>query len=489
MRFFKQRRYSLSFQINILLGMLIVVTLIGGGVTIWYSYQMESLFENITTKELSAFQRAESIEKALINQKGLASYYFLDGDENWLKQIKSYRDEFKKKLNESKSLAIEKEEKNIIYLIQSEYDQYKLSRDSTIELYKAGKLKPTSSIHNQVRTQFLNILNLCDKYKNFHKDRINSAVSKAHIQAKKLRIMVLGGIIFAVSLTFFILFILLNNILKPIRKLTIEASRQSSRIFGEDEIKALSNSVTGLIKDVNHTHSELEKSREILLQAEKMALVGKLAASTAHSIRNPFTSVKMRLFSLSRSLNLDDNQRDDIDVISEEIRHIDNILQNFLEFSRPPKLKMQKISPSIVIDSVLTLMKYRLTSYNLDIKIVRKKMLPEIYCDPEQLKEVFVNFVINACEAMKNEGSITIYEEEFIAPSIGRIVNIQIKDNGPGISDSIKEKIFQPFFTTKQEGTGLGLSIALRIIKEHRGSLDVISKEGNGANFIVTLPV
>ena len=117
-----------------------------------------------------------------------------------------------------------------------------------------------------------------------------------------------------------------------------------------DEVKAISRSVHDLIEAAGQTNIELERSREHLLQAEKMAMVGRLAAGMAHSIRNPFTSIKMRLFSLSRSLKLNDTQKEDFEVISEEIRHVDTIVQNFLEFSRPPKLKMQRISPSAVID-------------------------------------------------------------------------------------------------------------------------------------------
>ena len=134
-----------------------------------------------------------------------------------------------------------------------------------------------------------------------------------------------------------------------------------------DEVKALSHSVRGLIQNVDQTQSELQKSRESLLQADKMALVGKLAAGMAHSIRNPFTSVKMRLFSLNRSLKLSDTQKEDFDVISEEIRHVDTIVQNFLEFSRPPKLKIQSISPSVVVDQAIALLKHRLKSYDVEV--------------------------------------------------------------------------------------------------------------------------
>ena len=225
------------------------------------------------------------------------------------------------------------------------------------------------------------------------------------------------------------------------------------------------------------------------MQSEKMALVGKLAAGMAHSIRNPFTSVKMRLFSLSRSLDLSKTQKDDFEVISEEIRHVDTIVQNFLEFSRPPKLKMQQISPSLVVDMVIQLLKHRLKSYDVKIKVVRKQMLPKIEADPEQLKEVLVNLVVNACESMKKGGVIVIRENEASSKPFDRMAVIRLSDNGPGIPHSILGKVLQPFFTTKEEGSGLGLSIAARIIEEHRGTLDITSKEGEGATFIISLPL
>jgi signal transduction histidine kinase len=117
------------------------------------------------------------------------------------------------------------------------------------------------------------------------------------------------------------------------------------------------------------------------------------------ALRNPLTSVKMRLFSLHRALELSPIQRDDFEVISEEIRHIDTIVQNFLEFSRPPKLKTQKISPSEIVDLVFELLRHRLESYNVAATVSRQAALPDIQVDPEQLKEVLINILENACEA------------------------------------------------------------------------------------------
>jgi signal transduction histidine kinase len=152
-------------------------------------------------------------------------------------------------------------------------------------------------------------------------------------------------------------------------------------------------------------------------------------------------------------------------------------------------LKMQRISPSDVVDMAVQLLQHRLKSYDVAIRIDREGRLPEIEADPEQLKEVLVNLVVNACEAMNRGGQIVIQEKEGDYPDVGRVVVIRLADNGPGIPDSIQDKILQPFFTTKEEGTGLGLSIAARILEEHGGNLDLISEEGEGATFVVTLPI
>lgn len=231
------------------------------------------------------------------------------------------------------------------------------------------------------------------------------------------------------------------------------------------------------------------QSEEALRKSEKLAAVGKLAAGVAHSVRNPLTSVKMRLFSMERSVDLSDTQKEDFEVISEEIRNIDNIIRNFLAFSRPSKLKMQKASPSTVVDTTLRLLSQRLDSYGVEVTVNRERRLAEISIDSEQLEEVLVNLIINSCEAMGSGGQIAIHERLETPNSLGQKVTIMVSDNGPGVPESVQDKLFEPFFSTKDEGTGLGLSIAARIVEEHGGSLRFDPTKGGGATFIITLPI
>ena len=131
---------------------------------------------------------------------------------------------------------------------------------------------------------------------------------------------------------------------------------------------------------------------------------------------------------------------------------------------------------------------YRLELNSVEIIRKQSSNLPSIDADPELLKEVFVNLMVNACEAMENGGEIVISEEEALAENIGRAVLVKFTDNGPGMSEEVRKRVLEPFETTKANGTGLGLFIAVRIIEEHGGKLELYSKEGHGTTFAITFP-
>jgi signal transduction histidine kinase len=484
-----RRKMSLRVRVYVILIVLALITISGGLVMVWYTYRMESLLTMLTEKDLAAFETAEALEKALINQKGFVSYYFIEGDPEWLRRLGEYRQLFKERLDDAMHTASDARERAALDQIRAEYTQYVTAKDRVIDYYQKGQRQAGAVLHREVRDIFFTVLQDCEKYRDIHKERILKARAQSDSQALKLRIIAASAVVVCVLLALLLAFVLGYQILGPVRRLAAEADGKGDGSPAGDEVRALSHSVHDLMQNVDQTRSELQKSRESLLQAEKMALVGKLAAGMAHSIRNPFTSVKMRLFSLGRSLELSDTQKEDFEVISDEIRHIDTIVQNFLEFSRPPKLKMQSISPSAVVDQTLQLLEHRLKSYDVSVKIQREQTLPEIDADPEQLKEVLVNLMVNACEAIEKGGTIVIHEDVALTPSDGTAAVIRVSDDGPGISEATCQKVFEPFFTTKEEGTGLGLSIVARIIEEHGGTVTVESTEGRGATFVISLPI
>ena len=481
-------KFNLRKRIYIVLTAMVGVSLFGGLVMIWYTYRMDQILELIVEKEFAGFQTAEALENALVNQKGFVTYYFMDGDPEWLRQLGEYRQVFRQKMKEARTLASDGFQKEAIERIATEYRQYITLKDQVIDHYKSERRKEGVQLHQQARNSFFKILELCEDYKQLHIKTIRQETEVSHQRAESLRIVAGIAVLSSFVLAVLLAFIFIRQILVPVTRLVREAGKLGDISKSGDIVNLLSHTVHGLIADADQTHIDLKKSQETLAQSEKLAMVGKLAAGMAHSIRNPFTSVKMRLFSLNRSLALTDGQREDFQVIADEIRHIDTIVQNFLEFSRPPKLKMQDISPSLVVDLAIQLLSHRLKSYDVDVQVIRNRNLPEIYGDPEQLKEVLVNLVVNACEAMVRGGQIIIHEEVINTGRSTAAAVIRVSDNGSGVPVNLQEKILQPFFTTKEDGTGLGLSIAARILEEHSGQLTLESKPGVGTTFAVILP-
>ncbi|MDL2269292.1 histidine kinase [Desulfosarcina sp. OttesenSCG-928-A07] len=479
-------RISLKRRIYILLSALFLVTCSGSAIMAWYSESMRRMFLSLNIS--AELQQAQEMKTLLVNQKGLLAYYFLDSDPDWITQLHEYRADFHKKLSEVKAVAPHAPDAQaVIDQIDKTYARYSQEQDKALEAYNSGK--GGALYHKNAQGYFFPLMDLCQQYTSMKINRLKMAKDVVLYKMARIQDTAMAMIVTHILLLIILAYLLVYQILNPMRALVLETSRGNKTKLTGNDVKTLSMGVRNLIEDVGQIQVELKKSRENLLQAEKMAMVGKLAAGMAHSIRNPFTSVQMRLFSMSRSLKLTGMQKEDFEVISDEINHIDTIVQNFLEFSRPPKLKMQSISPSMVVDMAIQLLCHRLDSYNVEATVYRDKILPAIEADPDQLKEVLVNLIVNACEAMPGGGKINIYEDVTPTDTGGHQVEIRISDTGTGVSPTTAERVFEPFFTTKEDGTGLGLSIVSRIIEEHGGSMNLSSVEGRGATFIIILPI
>jgi signal transduction histidine kinase len=481
-------RLGLRARVYALLGGLLLVNLAGPAIMIWYAVTARDLFTATAEKDLAALTAAHELEIALLSQKGFATYYYLNQDPDWLVKLDESRRAFAKWLEQARQEVDEPAAMTLLDELASAYGRYTTAKDGVIALYRQGRSDTAREQHWGVREDFEVIQGLCQQFKEFFRARMRQT-GQVYLERSDL-VMGLGVIGVCVNATLSVIlgYVLVNQILDPLRRLARGDRTGSSAEAASDEVQAIGRKVRALMDDVDKAHLDLEASRDHLMQSEKLAMAGRLAAGVAHTIRNPLTSVKMRLFSLERGLVLDGAQREDFEVIAEEIGHIDTILRNFLEFARPPKLTAQPVSLSEVVDTVLTLLKHRLESYNVAVTLVRQHRLPEIAADPDLLKEALVNLVLNACEAMVEGGAITIREEVGILEPYGRILAVRVSDTGPGVPEGFVQKVFQPFFTTKGEGSGLGLAIVGRIVEEHGGWITLQSHEGRGATFTLVFP-
>jgi two-component system NtrC family sensor kinase len=231
---------------------------------------------------------------------------------------------------------------------------------------------------------------------------------------------------------------------------------------------------------------ELEKSQAQLVQAEKLAAMGRLAASIAHEINNPLQAIHNCLhLTLRKPLNEEKKTRY-LSMAQEEVERLITILQRMLEFYRPSKEGMAPTDVYVIIENVLALSSKRLQGGKIT---VTKKLTPDpptIHAVSDQLKQVFLNIVINAIEAMPQGGELCI---ETKLSEDGDEFSVAFTDTGVGLSEKEQENIFEPFFTTKAMGTGLGLSVSYGIIERHGGRIKIQSEPGKGATFTVCLPL
>ena len=242
----------------------------------------------------------------------------------------------------------------------------------------------------------------------------------------------------------------------------------------------------------------VKELEEQVRKADRLAMMGTIAAGLAHEIKNPLSGIKGSAQLLARE-NLSPGLKECTQIIIKESERVDRLITQLLTFARPKTLILKPINPNELLDSILLLQTEVLK--NKKIHLVREydPSLPFISGDGEQLTQVFLNFIKNAIESTEEfdtpkGGEIRIRTRmtdfrirEKSGRKASRMIMVEIRDNGVGIPQEILENIFTPFFTTKEKGSGLGLAIAQRIIQEHEGSIRVFSKKSQGATFQIYL--
>jgi signal transduction histidine kinase len=236
---------------------------------------------------------------------------------------------------------------------------------------------------------------------------------------------------------------------------------------------------------IQKTTADLRKTEAQLIRSEKLAALGQLAAGIAHEIRNPLTSINILIHSLTENLPSENAHREDLKVIEEEIHRINEIVDQFLRFAKPAPPLLEKADVLSFFEETLQLLRPQIEKHQI---IVQKEfqILPPILMDREQMKQVILNLLLNAVQAMPEGGNLTLRGQ---VSENSRWIILSIQDSGIGIPSEDINKLFDPFFSTKEGGIGLGLSLAHRIIDQHHGKIEVESTSGKGTLFVVWLPI
>jgi two-component system sensor histidine kinase HydH len=235
-------------------------------------------------------------------------------------------------------------------------------------------------------------------------------------------------------------------------------------------------------REVELKTRELLESQERLVRSERFAAVGEAASYVSHEIKNPLMVIGGLAQQVERHLE-DQSSKEKLQIIQTEVKRLENFLGDLRDFLRPLPPVKQAIDLNQVIEEVETLMADNARQKGVTLACRRAPRLPQVEVDPNQIKQVLLNLIKNSLEAMDSGGQIIL-----ASGADPHQVWFSIQDTGPGMSEEVLEKIFNPFFTTKETGTGLGLAVIHKIITDHHGSIGVESAPGKGAKFLVRLP-
>jgi signal transduction histidine kinase len=262
-------------------------------------------------------------------------------------------------------------------------------------------------------------------------------------------------------------------------------------IYSHEDIELLSTlaNQTAIAVENARLYEDLKRSKSYIRRADRLASLGTLTAGLAHEIRNPLVAIKTLTQLLPERIDDEEFRNEFLQIASGEVDRISSLVTELLDFARPsdPKLELEDINA--VLDGMILLVSTETKKKQIDITKDYSSDVPPIQIDREQIKQVFLNILLNGIEATSENGKITVRTRCFMKPGGEPYTQIEFTDTGCGIPQEYIEDIFNPFFTTKSTGSGLGLSISNQIIQDHRGYIDVESRSGKGSSFFINLPV
>ena len=409
--------------------------------------EIRELRGGFTTMQLESFRIADQLQAGLLKLDSRLRK-FTDGrrPEDW----QSFEDESLRLdawIDKQKTALTTPDEKAVLSEINAAYDGYlAVAREIAADAASFDKFKVEAAEER--------LISLGLKLANAHREALGRFVASTQQSLALLQAVIFTALLALVLLATWAAAVVYREMIAPLRVKLIE-------------------------------------SQALVERHEKLASLGVLAAGVAHEIRNPLTAIKARLYTQQKALAPGSRERTDGEFIGREIDRLEKIVSDFLRFARPVEPERVPLSPADLLHEVRQLMAPQLRGSSIDLAVERAGET-KVLADPEQLKQVLINLVQNAADALGKGGTIKLRAVESQMALGGRmreVVIIEVEDNGTGIPPEVQKRLFDPFFTTKQSGTGLGLSIAARIVEKHAGALRFQTAVNRGTTFGVVLPV
>lgn len=423
--------------------------------------RIAQLEHRLTSNQFESFRLAEEFQARLRLLNASMLRYAAGREEQTWREFKEasgaldrWIDVYDPQIN-SQSIVTSDRERTLFRQINEAYDNYMTASESV----RTNAQPPMASVQGlrqlkEFDEQAEGLLGLSSQLAEAHREKEQAFLREANRSLDLLRVFMSWGIVALLILTGGVGWILYRDMVAPLR-------------------------------------TKLVESEALLARQEKLATLGTLAAGIAHEIRNPLTSIKARLYTLRKHMKGNEPGLIDAGVITGEIARLDRIVQEVLQFARPSEPQRKVAAADLPFREVQPLIASSLERSSVNLVL---EPGPELYVsmDVALIKQVVINLVRNAQEAIEDGGVITMRvraSRVYLGGAPREVAILEVADTGRGIPAEIESRLFDPFFTTKETGTGLGLSIAARIVEKHGGILQYQTQVGRGTTFGIVLPV
>ncbi len=466
-----------------------------GAFTAWYVHSMQQQSTDLISKSIKTSNDSQSLENELRQLRTNLNEFVITADPKYLEDAKQDLMKVEELLNPAEDSNYLDGSQPKLVDIRREFTaftkQFHLVVDPTTKEQQQAVLRLVQTAISK------ELIPRATHYRVAQQDKLEEMSQRSQWIADRVSLTLLllvtfgavGGLIAGIAVA--------RKVHQSIIELNIPvhaASGMLNEVVGPLKISTKGNlatireSLDEMANRVGLTVQRLQDSQKQILRAEQLTALSQMAAGLAHEIRNPLTAMRS-IVQMARQQGggsaLDDR---DIEVLGIEIERLNELVQTFLDFARPPMLSRGRVNVSEIIQRTIQLTKQRAERQEIQIEFDPSTSEISIQADPQQLQQVLLNLVLNAIDAQPNGGRIAIRTESTRSSQKNSFFTVLVCDDGPGIPLELMDRIFDPFFSTKDSGTGIGLAICRRIVEDHGGILTAENQLLGGAMFTVQLP-
>jgi two-component system, NtrC family, sensor histidine kinase HydH len=455
----------------------------------WYVNRLQTNLASILSENVASLQAAKQLEINVRRLRFHCLLYLNDRNPALLAKINEDHERFEKFLEVAKETANTPREAACVRNMKEGFKSYLDEFDHLRKEAKDGGPPPRFPDADPLR----HVLDPCDEYFDINERAMEETAEESTRVAEQLRVMMLvlglggplGGLLSGYGIA--------RGLSRSIHRLSVQVQDMaqyleqdvgSVQLTPGGDIQQLDHQIQHVVRRVAEVADRLQQHQREMLRAEQLSAVGQLAASMAHEIRNPLTSIKMLVEAGLRTQKPKPVTVENLNVIHTEIARLERTVQGFLDFARPAALQRSSCDLRDVLAQAVELVRARARQQNVGIELRSTEKPVTLGIDRDRFCSVLVNLFINALDAMPGGGRLEIA----LSDSSRLGVLLTIADTGNGIPPEIAGRLFAPFSSTKATGSGLGLSICKRVIEEHGGTIAAANRASGGACFTLSLP-